>query len=285
MRTVPELVLSISLLLCSMIIMGQHPGERSKESIDRAILEEVFSLFGDYQDKPAADLLLLIAGYFEGSPYVERSLEQEPENLVVNLREFDCTTYMESCLAISRTILSGKLSFEKFCSELTNIRYREGEINGYTSRIHYFSDWIYLSDLKSIVSDNCGELGGSAYTKEINFMSTHPSSYLQLHNDPGSLKIIADQEKEISSRDKHYISLEQLAFLAKNLEDGDIVGITTSIKGLDVTHVGMLERIEGSLHLWHASSRLGKVVLSEETLETYLENNKSASGIMLARPL
>lgn len=283
MRTHPVCFLSVTLLLCSLTILAQS-NEKNIEAEDRAILEEVFNLFGASQDGTTKELILLVAGHFEGSPYVESSLEKEPEQLVVNLREFDCTTFMESCLAISRTIRSGKLNWDQFTFELRNIRYREGLVDGYTSRIHYFSDWIYLSSQKSIVRDISMDAGGSAYAKVINFMSTHPSSYRQLLSNPALVEIIAAQEEAITSRTNHFISQDRLPEVEQALRDGDIVGITTNIKGLDVLHVGIIESKGRSVYLWHASSRLGKVVLSEETLEAYLEKSKSASGIILARP-
>jgi hypothetical protein len=67
--------------------------------------------------------------------------------------------------------------------------------------------------------------------------------------------------------------------------DGDIAGITTGIEGIAIQHVVILVRKEGRIHLMHASSKAEKVAVSDFTLEEYLLNSKSASGIMLARPL
>lgn len=64
--------------------------------------------------------------------------------------------------------------------------------------------------------------------------------------------------------------------------DGDIIAITTNLPGLDVAHVGIAEYINGKLHLLHASSTLGKVVVSEEPLSQMLRNNKSWSGIRVS---
>jgi hypothetical protein len=275
-----SLFAALSLLLCSTATNGQN-----MEQADRAILESVFSSMDDFQASSTSELMIRIGDFFLGSPYAERTLEEEPENLVVNLREFDCTTFAESCLAISRTIQSGKLSFEQFTSELRGIRYRKGVIDGYGSRIHYFSDWIHISNQKLLVRDVSREIGGTPLSKEINFMSTHPASYQQLLSDPELVEIIAVQEREISAREMYYVSLDQLPDLDSSLREGDIVGITTSIKGLDISHVGILVRKSGRFHLLHASSRQGKVILSEEPLGVYLANNKSATGIMVARAL
>lgn len=285
MRLAPTVLIFSFLLFGSEDLVGQHADEDSLKSVDRAVLENIFSLYGASEDRSTSDLMIVIAAYFAESPYAEQSLEKEPEQLIVNLREFDCTTFMESCLAISRTIRSGKLSYDQYLSHLQNIRYREGIINGYTSRIHYFSDWIYLSGQKGITKDISEEIGASSYDKEINFMSTHPSSYRQLKSDPSLIEIIREQEQVLSARQMHFISEDRIADLEPGLKDGDIVGITTNIEGLDVLHVGILQRKDGIIHLWHASSRLGKVVLSEETLETYLVKSKTATGIMVARPL
>ena len=65
--------------------------------------------------------------------------------------------------------------------------------------------------------------------------------------------------------------------------DGDIIAITTNLPGLDVAHVGIAEYINGKLHLLHASSTLGKVVVSEEPLRQMLRNHKSWSGIRVVR--
>ena len=251
---------------------------------DREILEEIFSEFGEFQG-PTSDLMLMLGGYFAKSPYVEQSLEHEPEDLVVNLREFDCTTFVESCLAIALTIRSGKHNFQKFTSELKNIRYHGGIIDGYPSRIHYFSDWIYQNTQRQYVEDISREIGGIPISKEINFMSTHPASYRQLSSDSTFVEIIARQELEISSRQMYYLPSDRLAELESGLRKGDIVGITTNIKGLDIIHAGVLVRKSGRMHLMHASSQFKKVMISADPLEDYLANNKAATGVMVARPL
>ncbi|MDX1283872.1 MAG: DUF1460 domain-containing protein, partial [Draconibacterium sp.] len=204
--------------------------------------------------------------------------------LVINLRELDCTTFAENCLAISKTIQSKNPSFEEFTKQLQRIRYRNGTIDGYPSRVHYFSDWIYENDKKNLVKHISEEIAGIPYPNQPDFMSTHPDSYEQLKANPELIPIIAEQEKAISEREYFYIPEENLAEFEKDLTDGDIVGITTRIEGLDISHVGILVRKAGRIHLMHASSKAEKVILSEETLEEYLLNSKTATGIMVARP-
>jgi len=289
MRISPKLLITIVLLSGSFTkSFGQENTGTDSTKIyleeDLEILEGIFIELVDYQG-PTSDLMLMLGGYFAKSPYVEQSLEHEPEALVVNLREFDCTTFVESCLGIALTIRSGKHNFQQFTSELKNIRYRGGIIDGYPSRIHYFSDWIYQNTQRQYVDDVSREIGGIPFSKEINFMSTHPASYRQLSSDSTFVEIIARQELEFSSRQMYYLPKDRLPELESGLREGDIVGITTSIKGLDIIHVGVLIRKSGRMHLMHASSQFKKVMISADPLEDYLANNKAATGIMVARPL
>jgi hypothetical protein len=253
---------------------------------DKEILEKIFEVHKKDMKTPMPVLMVKVGRFFLETPYVAHTLETgEEEQLIVNLRELDCTTFAENCLALARTIRSGNHSFQRFTTELQTIRYRDGKIDGYPSRLHYFCDWIYSNEQQKLLENSPNGLPMCTFRKEINFMSMHPDSYRQLREDSLLVGVIAEQEKLISSRDMFFVAEKDVAKVESQLMDGDIVGITTSIDGLAIQHVGILVRVAGRIHLMHASSSAEKVVLSENTLEDYLLKSKSASGIMLARPL
>lgn len=251
---------------------------------DKEILKQALEMFSEETNTPTSVLMVKTGTYFTGTSYVANTLETEPEQLVVNLREMDCTTFAENCLAIAKTIQSENLTFEQFADELKNVRYRNGKIDGYPSRLHYFSDWIFNNQQKKLVEDVSKEIAATPYNKEVDFMSTHPDSYEQLKDSAALVKEIAEQENDINSRQLFYIPENKIAEVEDKLMDGDIVGITTSVEGLDISHVGILVRKAGRIHLMHASSLAEEVVVSEGTLEDYLLGSKSANGIMVARP-
>ena len=255
------------------------------EPRDKQIVQNLLSKFPEGKNTATAELTAKIGIELLNTPYVAHTLEKEPEQLVLNLRELDCTTFAENCLALARTVKSGVTTFEKFCAELQNLRYYNGEINNYTSRIHYFSDWIFENSQRGFVNDVSGEIAQTPYPLNVNFMSTHPDSYRQLKSNNTFVKTIAEKEKQITLRKMFFIPEEKLAGVEPLLHDGDIVGITTTINGMDVSHVGILIKKDGRVHLLHASSVLKKVVVSDETLEDYLKGSKSVTGIMVARPL
>lgn len=282
-------------ILVSFILISGTIAQNNKDSYqkiiynekDVEILEQIFSIFSNEKETPISVLIIKVGTFFKSTPYVAHTLEIEPENerLVINLREMDCTTFAENCLAISRTIKSSNPSFENFANQLQKIRYRDGKINGYPSRLHYFSDWIFDIDKKNIAKSVSEEMGKTPFIKQINFMSTHPESYVQLKDNKELIQTIENQENEISSRKMYFIPEEKIKLNEDKFRDGDIVGITTSINGLDILHVGILVRKGERIHLLHASSEQEQVIVSENSLEEYLLNSKLATGIMVARPL
>lgn len=234
---------------------------------------------------PLDELMIHTALFFRGTPYVASTLEKEPEGLVVNLRELDCTTFAETVLALSRTLREEKTTFENFCENLQRLRYREGTIGDYTDRLHYMTDWFYENERKGIVKDMGREIGGVSLPLDLSFISTHPDSYKQLKNHPERVRRMADKEKEINLRPYYYVPKQEIDKCSFGIKNGDILCFVTSIKGLDVTHVGIAYWKDGQLTFIHASSSAKKVIIQASSLRDYAEGIKSCKGILVARPL
>ncbi len=283
-------VLPVIMMLAAVAGMaaGEIPGDEEHwvyQPEDRVIFGEILSRLSKYEALPVADLMVRTGHFFLETPYVAHTLETEKEQMVINLREMDCTTFAENCLAISRTLKSDAPTFEQFVRELKYIRYRDGRLEGYPSRLHYFCDWIYNNQEKGTVRDLSEAIGHRPLSGEINFMSTHPGNYVQLRHHPELIPRIELQEKNISARTMFYIPEALLGKTEHELHEGDIVAITTDIPGLAIMHVGIAVKKNNRIHLMHASSAAGQVVISEGTLEEYLLGRRSATGIMVARPL
>ena len=101
--------------------------------------ERIFDLYTEKNQNVANSgldsLLVQTALSFLNTPYESSTLETgDEEQLVVNLRAFDCMTFVESCFALSMAIRSENPDFHTFKKFLQTIRYRDGIISGYTSR-------------------------------------------------------------------------------------------------------------------------------------------------------
>lgn len=227
--------------------------------------------------------MLDIGKFFLGVPYVVGTLEtKRAEQLVVNLRELDCITFVENVVALAHLLKSRDRSFGAFRRLLQKIRYRAGRLQGYSSRLHYFSDWIHDNERKGILRDVTAEIGGRPLKKVINFMTTHPDLYPPLKNAV-TLVRMKSAERAISRRSSFFIRKKGLRRLEHRIRDGDLIAITTKTEGLDVQHVGLAARGKNRIYLLHASSIDGKVILCKKTLYRYLMEGRARSGIMVAR--
>lgn len=246
-----------------------------------------FAVEKNLSGKPINEIIIEIGKTFLGLDYIVHPIESDgEEKVIVNLSGFDCYTFLETVLALSRNVKSGKTSFEDYLTEIENIRYRKGKNLGYTSRLHYFSDWIYESDRKKIIEDVTEKIGGEQYKNTVHFMSSNPGSYEQLKRNPKFIEEMKLVEDVISNREYFYIPQNKIAVLEKGIQSGDIIGITTDIKGLDIAHTGIAIRMEdGRIHFMHSPMEGKKVQITEKPLSDYIKGNKRQTGISVARPL
>lgn len=234
-------------------------------------------------DQNIQEIAIQVGKNFLGTPYVGGTLEVgTEEQLVIDLQGLDCTTFMENVVVFSRLAKKGKLNFEAFQEELEFLRYRDGRMQSYASRLHYFTEWISNNEAKGIVKDITADIGGEPYNKQINFMSTHRSVYKQLASDE-YFENIKEIEVQLNQKKRFYIPKAKLASLESGIQSGDLVTITTTIKGLDVSHVGMAYKKNGRIHMLHASTRSKMVEITSVPLADYLQRSKSQSGIIVCR--
>ncbi len=275
----------VALLLFSGFVLAQAVYTQN----DIEICKSKFKLAVDknLKDKPLNDIIVEIGKSFIGLDYEASALDKSfEEKLVIHLSGLDCYTFLENSFVLARCVKAGKTTFEDYRKELTNIRYRKGILNGYTSRLHYFTDWIYDCSQRGIIKDVTQEIGGEPYNKLINFMSTHTSSYKQLKENPALIKDITAVENEMAKRKYFYIPKEKLAKLESGIHNGDLIAITTNIEGLDVSHVGIAIKMDdGRIHLMHSPNAGKKIQITDQPLTDYLLANKRQTGVMVVRAI
>ena len=255
------------------------------------------------------DLVARIGERFVGTPYEPQTLERRGrERLVINLEALDCVTLVENVLVLARLAWSPSpratdppgtgnaaarhnalpddpARFQAaYRDELTRIRYRGGALDGYPSRLHYFSEWIADNEASGALLDLSRELGGVPDSSAIDFMSTHPDAYRQL-SDSVVLAAIAGVEARISAEARYYVPQDGIGAAARGVRDGDVIAATSTVKGLDIAHTGIALRRDGELHLLHAPLVGSHVQVSEESLAERILRIGSQDGIMVARPL
>ncbi|NBB99432.1 MAG: DUF1460 domain-containing protein [Bacteroidetes bacterium] len=221
---------------------------------------------------------------FRQAPYAAGLLDTElEERLVVDLRQFDCVTFVEIALAMARGIAAEDYTYATFTAHLEDQRYRDGRIDGYCSRLHYFTDWIYDNAQRGTVVDLTQQLGGVPMAQPPTFMSAHRSAYRQLAASDSLYAELLQVEQSIAAQPRYFIPQDRIRDVYNALQAGDIIALATDIDGLDVSHTGLVYRgPEGSVGLLHASLEDGVKVSLD--LQRYVQNNRHQTGIVVARP-
>lgn len=240
--------------------------------------------------EPSANLMLWYGKEFVGTPYKAQTLEINPkESLIVNLREMDCTTFVETVAALTLTTREKSVSYDAFKKNLQRIRYRLGQLDGYASRNHYFQWWIESNSEMGLVKEIVPSTGARTMTLHLHYMSRHAGSYPMLKDDPVAQRLIAAHERESSGKKVRYLPKSEVGKDSKTLgfiESGDILIITTSKDGLDCSHIGIaVWGRDGRLHLLNASQIHKKVMVEPMTLFAYMQRHPTQTGIRIVRLL
>ena len=235
------------------------------------------------------NIILFYARQLIGVPYVAQTLEvNKQEQLIVNLRQLDCTTYVENVLALTLCTENKKLpTFADFCYYLRMLRYEGGKVD-YPTRLHYFTAWISDNTKLGLVHEI--QANSAPFTKVqtlyVDYMSQHIDNYPMLKAHPEWIQAISKMEQQLTGKKFHYIPKAQIAdnsLYRKTIKDGDIIAIITSKKGLDTSHIGIAVWHKDGLHMLNASQIRHKVIEEQMLLRTYMSKHPMQIGIRIVR--
>ncbi len=242
---------------------------------------------------PMSEAMVGIGLTFVGTPYAPGTLEVAgQEAVVVNFQELDCVTFVENVLALTRFIRiydreilgSEGRTREAYRGALREIRYRGARLDGYPSRLHYFSDWIRDNEEKGLVEELTQEMDGDEDFEAIDYMSTHPNAYRQLANMV-NLTAIRESEFQLSGLTRFMIPEGEIQGWVSEIQDGDIIAATSTLEGLDVAHTGLAYWQGPELHLLHAPLVGEAVEVSRLPLSERILRQDGQDGIRVVRPL
>lgn len=284
MRNIRALLIVVLCVMADVFAFGQKHSYQTADSVFIAgLLAEAAQL------PQTENLQLFFARKFIGLPYVPHTLEVfDEERLVVNTREIDCTTLVENVAAL--TICAGRrrYAFSDYIDILTDLRYREGKMGDYTTRLHYFTDWIAdKTDMGYVMEIQTPNPPFSSMQRiNVYYMTTHTGAYRALVSHPEFVPVIKKQEQKLTGSTYRYIpkaEIRNTELLRRTVKDGDIIAITCNKKGLDIAHLGFAVWRNDGLHLLNASMIHRKVVEEPMTLYRYLQKHPTHTGIRIVR--
>ena len=284
-----QLLIALALLFAS----TTHLIAASNDSIayhhhetDTAVISKIITATRNAQLSSPAQSLAFVASKLVNSPYVAATLEGDTELLRINMSQFDCTTLVETAIALALTANVDTASIDDFAHNLRNIRYRGGVIDGYASRLHYVSDWIADNASRGYLTEVTSQIPcATRNVIDINYISSHRRSYPALLNNDSLLASIKEVEKKYIKYRHYYIPSHFLnrEDVLGSLQNGDIILFTSSSRGLDVAHMGIVVIDRGRACLIHASSKAHAVILDRKPLYNYLQGNNAMTGIRVVR--
>ena len=263
---------------------GVAQGNISQESVQK--YGELSKVLKANQQKSVPELMIIVAKQMLGTEYVAGTLEKVPEQLVVSLTQTDCILFVESCLAMALNAKKGIFHPDSLCATIQSLRYRDGKVDGYASRIHYTSEWIRQGEARGIFREITDVLSGDNLSgQRFSYMSEHSDAYRQLKGNPAEVARIAQMEASLNQHTDYFvIPKEAVSKMEHLLKDGDILGFNSTVKGLDIAHVALVYHKEnGQVGFIHASQADGKVVIDEKSIADYVNSRKSNNGIRIVR--
>ena len=295
MNGIKSLTFTLLMTVCTVC-----SAEAADITYTRADSLKVVSLLKEgMKQKSGTNLMLYYGKKLQGIPYVAHTLEvNNKEKLVINMREMDCTTFVETVFALALTTKDKSFKWQDYCRNLERIRYNEGLCNGYASRNHYFLWWTESNEKQRLVTLPMQELlkrsnvASYPYARKqyinINYMSTHSAAYKMLKGDKVAIKAVSTHERASQGKVMMYIPADRVGLSSsqlKYIKDGDIIAIATKKKGLDTSHIGIASwGKDKKLHLLNASQIHKKVILEPKTMKQYMSEHPSQLGIWVIRP-
>lgn len=224
-----------------------------------------------------------------GVKYENYILEQtQTEQLIVDLRHLDCTTFVETVAALSICAKRRATSFADYCRTLRTLRYRDGIITDYSSRLHYFTDWIRNNQQHGFVEWIQSPNPPFTEQKICSYwcMTRLKHKYKQLVADPTLVPKIAKCEENLRGTPFRYIPKSLLNGNREQLScinDGDIICMVSSAGILDVAHLGFAVWHGEELHMIDASMIHRKVVEEEKSMFKYQAGQPGQIGILVVK--
>ncbi len=278
---------TICILTASLCCMAQTEVRFSSEASDTLKLTQLLDEGAAMHfDNPEARVAFF-ARKFIGTPYVAHTLEHDPETLTVNLDSLDCTTFVETAMALAYTLGERRTSWRDYVYNLRRLRYRGGEVDGYPSRLHYICDWAVDNKHRGNFSDVTREFPRyNEVRRTIDFMTSHRDRYPALA-DSANYERMRNVENGYRQHLFPYVKSMDLSNKAVKaaFHDGDVVALVSNLKNLDVTHMGIIvkESPTAEPYLLHASSSHGKVEITSQPLAEFMKKNRQWLGVRVFR--
>jgi len=255
---------------------------------DHARLQNWYEELGRPRDaEPFGTYLARAARLQHGIRYEGPPPPPGKETLHVALDAFECVSFIETALAVARCGWREEPTEACFTAELEESRYRRGELRDYSSRLHYFVDWIGDNASRGRVEDLTAGLGGEPIRKDFFYITQRelPRSHLGKEELAAVTAALHATEARLSAEPHPVLLRERAPSILRSLKDGDVIAFVRERPGMLVHHAGFIYWAGGTPRLLHASSYHQRVVITVHDVVDYHLRRPERRGFLVVRPL
>ena len=228
-----------------------------------------------------------VASALTDTPFASTADSDTPDApLRISLDSIDALDLVEYAIAAAKASMMPGQQINDFTKSLTEVRYRRGENNGFTSRLRYISDWIADNSYRNNIREITSDLPGNVFTsRTLDHITRNRDKYPALADSATFEKMqmleMGYRVHKIPYMKRESIGKKQVIEL---LEDNDIIILFGNEKDSDMTDIGFI-RIENGKPLFiHASRKDGKVLTEPESLPEYMKlMAKQVAGYRILR--
>jgi len=227
-----------------------------------------------------------------GIPYVNFTLEIDDhiEAPSANFTGLDCWTYYEIALGFARMLRATPPPHQPIhLLHMIEIeRYRDGRCDGsYLSRMHHLEEVFADNERRGIATNVTRQLGGVRITRTVREMTNGWRSYRYLRNNPSLRPQMETIERRVSALPVYHIPKDRVRSVESQLQDGDILAISSTYQGGYTSHVGLCLKQSGRARFMHATSQRdrGRQTIIDSPITDYLNASKARAGLIVCRPL
>ena len=235
-------------------------------------------------------LMVEIGRSLVGAP-LESATPGSTPRLDVDLRSFDELGFVEHAYALAVVARLGASSptvdradvESQYERVLQTVRYRNGVMDGYASRLVYVSEWIADNDRKGLVDDMTRELGGSLERAPLDVRSSRLAEDLTVM-EPDVVDDMRRVEARLSGQGRYVIREPELSVAITEIQDGDVIALASAMRGRDVAHVGLAVHVDGTVRLLYRPTQEGGVTISAKPIDQRIAASADEGGLIIARP-
>lgn len=265
-------VIKAAILMAAFMGADDIRSQRFQSAADTIKVNEIIRELAEPGAK-AQGKVLPVAEKLIGTPYGETTQNDSVGTVCVNLSEVDDIDFLNTVVAMAKTLTSPNPRWREYAAQLQNVSRRRGEDKGFISKMIYGGDWVVDNVYRGNIQD-LTEYGDNPNfkTKSLEYVTRNRDRYKALADsatyEDMRMVEMGFRTHKIPHMKKEWASDKNLT---EDMHDGDIIMFLTNEPDKDVYLIGVVKKEADGPHLIYPSAVEGKVIEDENVLSRHIK--------------